>query len=98
MAIEKMNVARISGNLEMLDKTLDEICSAGVFQPESAESFYSAGMGLIPFDDENIASQRMAELEALAANAGIHLRVRGKYDDEGDAIKTRRFSANFHKS
>ena len=91
MAIEKMNVARISGNLEMLDQTLDEICSAGVFQPESAESFYSAGMGLIPFDDENIASQRMAELEALAANAGIHLRVRGKYDDEGDADKDETF-------
>ena len=50
MAIEKMSVAKISGTLDMLDRTLDEICAAGVFQPENAESFYSAGMGLKPFD------------------------------------------------
>ena len=83
MAIEKMSVVKISGNLEMLDRTLDEICAAGVFQPESAESFYSAGMGLKPFEDDNTAAQKLAELETLAKNAGIRLRVRSR--DESDA-------------
>ena len=50
MAIEKMSVVKISGNLADFDRTLDEICASGVFQPENAESFYSAGMGLKPFD------------------------------------------------
>ena len=38
MAIERMSVAKISGKLDMFDKTLDEICAAGIFQPENAES------------------------------------------------------------
>ena len=73
MAIEKMSVAKISGSLEMLDKTLDEICASGVFQPEQAESFYSTGMGLKPLEGENTAAQKIAELEALASSAGIRL-------------------------
>ena len=84
MAIEKMSVAKISGTLDMLDRTLDEICAAGVFQPENAESFYSAGMGLKPFDGENTAGSKISELETLAKNAGIKLHVREHDASGGD--------------
>ena len=83
MAIERMSVAKISGKLDMFDKTLDEICAAGIFQPENAESFYSAGMGLKPFDGDNTAAGKISELEMLAKNAGIKLHVR-EHDAPGD--------------
>ena len=79
-----MSVAKISGTLDMLDRTLDEICAAGVFQPENAESFYSAGMGLKPFDGENTAGSKISELETLAKNAGIKLHVREHDASGGD--------------
>ena len=84
MAIEKMSVVKISGNLADFDRTLDEICASGVFQPENAESFYSAGMGLKPFDGENTAENKIAELETLAGNAGIKLHVREHTASDGD--------------
>ena len=84
MAIERMNVVKISGNLADFDRTLDEICASGVFQPENAESFYSAGMGLKPFDGENTAESKIAELETLAGNAGIKLHVREHAASDGD--------------
>lgn len=84
MAIERMSVVKISGRLEQLDGALEEICATGMFQPEKAESFYSAGMGLKPFDGENTASQKIAELEALAADAGIKLTVHTHSSLQGD--------------
>ncbi len=84
MAIERMSVVKISGRLETFDQTLEEICASGVFQPEKAESFYSTGMGLKPFDGENTASQKMAELETLAASAGIRLHVHTHEAPTGD--------------
>lgn len=91
MAIEKMSVAKISGSLDMLDRTLDEICAAGVFQPEKAESFYSSGMGLVPFEGENTAAAKLAELEALAKNAGITLSPRARDEDGGSAAEDEEF-------
>ncbi len=68
-----MSVAKIGGNLEKLSRTLDEIYASGLFQPEDPESFYSSGMGLVPFDAVGIAAEKITELEALAASAGITL-------------------------
>lgn len=80
MAIERMSVAKISAGLDRIDKVLDEICSAGVFEPEQAHSFYSAGMGLIPFESDNTSSQKLADLENLAKSAGITLVLKDKAD------------------
>ena len=82
MAIEKMSVAKISGKLPLIDTVLDKICDLGIFEPEQAQAFYSAGMGLEPFSDENTAAARLAELEALAKNAGITLKAKNN-DDNG---------------
>lgn len=82
MAIEKMSVAKISGKLPLIDAVLEKICSLGLFEPEKAEEFYSAGMGLEPFSEENTATARLAELEALAKNAGITLKAESGEDLE----------------
>lgn len=78
MAIERMSVAKISASLDKIDIVLDEICASGVFEPEQAHSFYSAGMGLIPFESENTLSQKLSDLENLAKNAGITLSLKDK--------------------
>ena len=76
MAIEKMSVAKISGRLPLFDAVLDKICALGIFEPEQAREFYSAGMGLEPFSEENTSVAKLAELEALAKSAGITLKVK----------------------
>lgn len=71
-----MNVVRISGKLEAFDRILEELCTIGVFMPENAQSFYSSGMGLMPFDDDSSAQTKLTELENLAKTAGITLQVK----------------------
>lgn len=91
MAIERMSVAKISGNLKLLDAVLDEICSLGVYEPEQAQAFYSAGMGLVPFDEENTAAAKLAELEAFAKNSGITLKSKSRKEFEGAGESEKRF-------
>lgn len=83
MAIEKMSLVRISAELRHLDRVLSDIAKIGVFQPESAESFYSLSMGLSPFPEENDAAAKMAELESIAESAKLklHLQNRSEYGE-----------------
>lgn len=88
MAIEKMRLVKISSTLGELDKVLSDICMAGVFQPEQAQSFYSLSMGLTQFPEENTASQKMSDIESFAGSAGLRLKIkhRSEYHEFMDSI------------
>ena len=86
MAIEKMRLVRINARSESFDGVLSDICISGMFQPENAQSFYSSSMGLVPFQEENTAGQKMSELEsfAKAVEAQTTGASMGSSDDEID--------------
>ncbi len=89
-----MRLVKISASTAVFDKLLSDICMAGAFQPEKAQSFYSSSMGLVAFPEDNTASRKMSDLESFTKKAGIKLKIkhRSEYhefmDSEGLDEKT----------
>ncbi len=76
MAIAKMNLAKFSGNADMLDKLIRECCVEGNFHPEQASNYISSSMGFISYFEENSYKEKIKQLEELAQIAGY------RFDDK----------------
>ncbi len=71
MAIEKMELVKVSGSLESMTEACEKLCESECFHPEQAAKHISAEMGLIPFTDENPYAAQLSELNELVSSAGI---------------------------
>lgn len=90
MAIERMKLMKISGNLEQLDALSAKLCESECFQPDAAANYISSSMGFLPFTEENPYSAKLAELTEFAASAGFPLQLQSTHalqttDDSDDA-------------
>ena len=65
MSVEKMRLVKISGENEKLDDLVRVIMDCGCFQPDSANKFFSASLGLLPFTEENKYSAKLSDLQTF---------------------------------
>ncbi len=71
MAIEKMELVKVSGSLESMTEVCEKLCECECFHPEQAAKHISAEMGFIPFTDENPYAAQLSELTELVSSVGI---------------------------
>ncbi len=65
MSVEKMRLVKISGENERLDDLIRVIMDCGCFQPDNANKFFSASLGLFPYAEENKYSTMLSDLRAF---------------------------------
>lgn len=73
MAIERMKLVKISGNLENLSELSARLCESECFHADSANKYISASMGFIPFVEENPYANELSELREIAKAAKFDL-------------------------
>ena len=71
MAIEKMELVKVSGSLENMPEVCEKLCECECFHPEQANKHISAEMGFMPFTDENPYAAQLSEVTELASGMGI---------------------------
>ena len=71
MAIEKMELVKVSGSLENMPDVCEKLCECECFHPEQANKHISAEMGFMPFTDENPYAAQLSEVTELASGMGI---------------------------
>lgn len=90
MAIERMKLMKISGNLTELPELSAKLCECACFHADSANQYISSSMGFVPFIEENPYANELAELCEIAKAAEFDLELqsvsgRKTTVDEGDA-------------
>lgn len=70
MAIEKMRLVKINGENRYLDELLSVILECGCFQPEAASRFFSASLGLVPYNEENPYAQKLTDIKTVLESRG----------------------------
>lgn len=91
MAIEKMQLCNIAGNLPDLEETLRRCIETQVFQPEMAIDTSDKKSGFKPLSGDNTAAGPLKELCDLAADLGVTLHpASGGMTAEEAAVQTER--------
>ncbi|MEG0545826.1 MAG: V-type ATPase 116kDa subunit family protein [Oscillospiraceae bacterium] len=73
MAIERMKLMKISGNLDKLTELSAKLCECECFEPDSASKFISSSMGFVPFVEDNPYAAQLQELTEIAKAAEFPL-------------------------
>lgn len=73
MAIERMKLMKISGNLEKLSELSAKLCESECFHADSADKYISSSMGFVPFVEENPYTNELSELREIAKSAKFDL-------------------------
>lgn len=73
MAIERMKLMKISGNLENLSELSARLCESECFHADSANKYISSSMGFVPFVEENPYTNELSELREIAKAAEFDL-------------------------
>lgn len=74
MAIEKMKLLRVYGDLSNLDEFITSCCISGNFHPENAMSYISGTLGFVPLTEENPYTTSIQKIEEIASIAGVPLK------------------------
>lgn len=94
MAIEKMKLIKISGNLDKMSSVSGKLFESECFHPEPAVKLISGDMGFVPFIDENPYMSELAELTEIAKSANLTLELMNRNeqakvsDDDLEYIKS----------
>lgn len=73
MAIEKMKLLKISGNLEALSRVSMALYDSACFHADAAGKYISSSMGFVPFVEENPYETKLSQLQEIAQSAGFEL-------------------------
>lgn len=73
MAIERMKLMKISGNLENLSELSARLCESECFHADSTNKYISSSMGFVPFVEENPYANELSELCEIAKAAKFDL-------------------------
>lgn len=73
MAVEKMKLMKISGDLADLSRVSAKLCESECFHADAAGKYISSSMGFVPFVEENPYETRLARLQETAQSAGFQL-------------------------
>ncbi len=73
MAVEKMKLMKISGNLEALPRVSAKLCESECFHADAAGKYISSSMGFVPFVEENPYANELSKLQEIAQSAQFDL-------------------------
>ena len=73
MAIEKMKLVRIDGEMSGLEELIATCCLSGDFHAENASDYFSKSLGFSALNEENPYTASISELEEIAGVAGVTL-------------------------
>lgn len=71
MAVSKMQLVRINGDISRLDNALEACCSGGDFHLEQATDFFDSRQGYTAVNDENPFNQYVTKLDDTLAAAKL---------------------------
>ncbi|MCC8023122.1 MAG: ATPase [Clostridiales bacterium] len=92
MAVEKMSLVTVSGDLEDLDAFICRCCLGGNLQPEPAIAHISDSMGFVPLVEENQYADALANIQELADSFGVTLKLVEGFDfTQGDEALDRMY-------
>jgi len=74
MAIEKMKLVRVDGNISSLEELITTCCLSGDFHAENAINYFSESLGFVSLNEENPYSGSISDLEEIASIAGASLK------------------------
>lgn len=83
MALSKMKLVNIIGDIEHLDEVVTALGQTGVFQPDETADFFSDNEGLIPVNSTNEYAPLLDKLKKLMSGSDIKPKIieDAKYDD-----------------
>lgn len=97
MAISKMKLVTVSGDIGKLDKAIEVCCKNGNFHIEQATDFFDSKQGYSAINEENPYSHYLAKLETALGNAKLEVALTDTPDSTVESAELARFVDSFEE-
>lgn len=95
MAIEKMSLVQMTGEMDELDETLLRCLDCGEFHPEQLSSFSGRAHGFTQLTEENPYKAILSRIKDIALTAGIPLDIKTGHGGHYDRDEIESFLSGF---
>ncbi len=98
MAISRMRLVTVSGDISKLDKAIDACCKNGNFHIEQATDFFDSKQGYTAINEENPYSHYLTKLESALSNAKLESVPDDSPDSSLESAELARFVDSFEEN